>query len=374
VTHWNVSAHAMALVALPLTLIGGPALSGCHRSVAQTAEVHFVVAAPVQSTDAEQSLRLPGEIHARYEMPLSFRVSGQVVQRLAQLGDEVKKGQVLAELDDDDAERNLHVAKAALDAAEQRLIFATRQRDRDEEQSRQDLISQLQLDQTRDAYAAALDARVQAREQLYLAENQLRYTKLTAAHDGAITSQNAEVGQFVSAGQTVFGFAWSMQRNVYVDVPEDSIAPIIPGRAALIRVPSYSQSSWSGRVREVSPAGDPQSHTYRVKVGLDAPDARLILGMTVEVDFPPVRTTDPVRIAASALFHDGDRPAVWVVRRSDSRLELRPVTVLRYRERDVLVSNGLHVGESVVMQGVHTVSAGEKVTPTAPPHPEDAPL
>jgi hypothetical protein len=62
------------------------------------------------------------------------------------------------------------------------------------------------------------------------------------------------------------------------------------------------------------------------------------------------------------------------VRAADARLELRPVAVLSYGERDVLVGSGLHAGERVVMQGVHTVSAGEKVEPIAPPHPEDAPL
>ena len=80
-----------------------------------------------------------------------------------------------------------------------------------------------------------------------------------------------------------------------------------------------------------------------------------------------------MRLPATALFHQGEHPAVWVLRPNDSTLELRPVTVLRYSERDVLIGAGLHAGEQVVMQGVHTVTAGEKVTPIAPPHPEDAP-
>ena len=97
--------------------------------------------------------------------------------------------------------------------------------------------------------------------------------------------------------------------------------------------------------------------------------------MTAEVSLSPQAQGDTqVRVPATALFHDKEQPAVWVVRPSDSTLELRRVSVARYGERDVLVSGGLNAGERVVMQGVHAVSAGEKVEAIAPPHPEDAPL
>jgi multidrug efflux pump subunit AcrA (membrane-fusion protein) len=128
-------------------------------------------------------------------------------------------------------------------------------------------------------------------------------------------------------------------------------------------------------VRDISPAADPQSRTYRIRLALDQPGPQVHLGMTAEVSLAASSTTRPaIRIPATALFHQGEHPAVWVVRAADARLELRPVAVLSYGERDVLVGSGLHAGERVVMQGVHTVSAGEKVEPIAPPHPEDAPL
>jgi multidrug efflux system membrane fusion protein len=133
--------------------------------------------------------------------------------------------------------------------------------------------------------------------------------------------------------------------------------------------------SYSGRVRDISPAADPQARTYRVKLALDTDGQQLPLGMTAQVSLAAKAQSGPqVRIPATALFHDKEQPAVWVVRPSDSTLELRRVTVERYGERDVLVSAGLAAGERVVMQGVHAVAAGEKVEPVAPPHPEDAPL
>jgi RND family efflux transporter MFP subunit len=375
----------------------GVALSGCSRSVAPAAAARPVIALPVQAIDVSPTAQFPGEVHSRYEMPLSFRVPGQLVARSARLGDLVKQGQVLARLDDADAARTRASAQAALDAAEHRLTFATQQRDRDEAQSAQNLISQLQLDQTRDAYASALAGRDEARQQLALADAQWHYQTLVADHDGAITSEQAEVGQVLAAGQPVFGFAWSGERDVIFSVPEDQLAGVAVGQRASVSLLALPGRSYAGHVRDISPAADPLARTYRVKLALDGPGQQLPLGMTAQVALSAAGAAGPaalaaaapsaappspaasgapneIRIPATALFHDKERPAVWVVRPSDSTLELRPVTVQRYGERDVLLSAGLAAGERVVMQGVHDVTAGEKVEPVAPPHPEDAPL
>ncbi|PMQ03468.1 Toluene efflux pump periplasmic linker protein TtgG [Dyella sp. AD56] len=350
-------------------------LSGCGPSAHDSEAARPVIALPASAADGANVLRFPGDIHARYEMPLSFRVPGQLVSREAHLGDSVKKGQVLARLDDADASKNEAAARAALDAAEHRLVFATQQRDRDEAQAKENLISQLQLEQTRDAYTSALANQVQARQQLELAQNQHHYTSLVADRDGAITSEQAEVGQVLAAGQAVFGFAWSGERDVFVDVPESRIGEIKSGQSASVVLSPADGKALTAHVRDIAPAADPVSRTYRVKLGLDDVGPQVHLGMTAAVALQISAQTSPsVRLPATALFHQGEQPAVWVVRPSDMTLELRPVTVLRYGEHDVLVSNGIKAGERVVMQGVHTVSAGEKVAPIDPPHPEDRPL
>jgi RND family efflux transporter MFP subunit len=350
-------------------------LSACGRQAAPADHARPVIALPVEAVDASLAAQFPGEVHSRYEMPLSFRVAGQLVVRSARLGDNVKKGQALAKLDDADALKTQASAQAALDAAEHRLTFATQQRDRDEAQAAQNLISQLQMDQTRDAYASALAGRDQARQQLALARAQLRYHTLAADNDGTITSEAAEVGQVLSAGQAVFGFAWSGERDVDFSVPEGLLAGVAVGQSATVSLLAMPGKSYAGHVRDISPAADPQARTYRVKLALDGAGQQLPLGMTAQVSLAArTEAARAVRIPATALFHDKEQPAVWVVRPSDSTLELRPVTVQRYGEREVLVSAGLHAGERVVMQGVHAVAAGEKVEPVAPPHPEDAPL
>ncbi|RUL62602.1 efflux RND transporter periplasmic adaptor subunit [Dyella dinghuensis] len=349
-------------------------LAACGKKAPEVDQVVPVIALPVQAVDGVSAGRFPGEIHARYEMPLSFRVAGQLTQRYVNPGDLVKKGQALAQLDPTDAGNQLAAAKAALEAAEHRLLFATQQRDRDDAQSKQNLISRLQLEQTQDAYASALAARDQAKQQFELAQNQSRYTTLIADHDGAITSRQADVGQVLAAGQAVFGFAWSGEREAYLDVPESRIDGIVVGQAAKITVPALPGRAFDARVREISPAADPQSRTYLVKLTVDQPASLLQLGMTADVILQSGKSsTVAISIPATALFHQNEHPAVWVVRPADTTLELRPVTIARYGERDVLIASGLQAGERVVMQGVHTVSIGEKVAPIAPPHPEDAP-
>ena len=355
--------------AIPLLL-----LVACGRKAPEAQVASPVIALPVQSVDGQSGGRFPGEIHARYEMPLSFRVGGQLTARYVNAGDVVKKGQALAQLDPSDSANQLAAAKAALEAAEHRLLFATQQRDRDEAQSKQNLISQLQLEQTQDAYASALAGRDQAKQQFELAQNQSRYTTLIADHDGAITSRQADVGQVLAAGQAVFGFAWSGEREVYVDVPESRVDGVTIGQAAKMTLSVLPGHVYEARVREIAPSADPQSRTYLVKLTLDQPGSLLQLGMTADVTMQATKSSAAtVSIPATALFHQDEHAAVWVLRPADATLELRPVTVVRYGERDVWIASGLKAGERIVMQGVHTVSAGEKVAPIAPPHPEDAP-
>ena len=356
------------------TVVMSVLLAACGKKAPEVDQAMPVIALPVQAVDGVSAGRFPGDIHARYEMPLSFRVGGQLTARYVNPGDLVKKGQALAQLDPTDAGNQLAAAKAALDAAEHRLLFATQQRDRDEAQSKQNLISHLQLEQTQDAYASALAARDQAKQQFELAQSQSRYTTLIADHDGAITSRQADTGQVLSAGQAVFGFAWSGEREVYLDVPESRIDGIVIGQAAKVTLPALPGRVFDARVREMSPAADPQSRTYLVKLAIDRPADMLQLGMTADVVLQAVKTSSTaISIPVTALFHQGEHPAVWVIRPADATLELRPVIIDRYGEHDVLIASGLQAGERVVMQGVHTVSIGEKVAPIAPPHPEDAP-
>lgn len=361
--------------ALSLALAGLVTLAACHQQEAAAPGPRPVVAVAVHADGTPFSATLPGEVQARYSTPLSFRINGKIIERRVRLGDTVKMGEVVARLDPADAQKNAASTQAQLDAAQHNLVYAKQQLDRDQAQAHENLISAAQLEQTTNAYASAAAQRDQAAQQAALAKNQLQYTDLIADHNGVITAEEAQTGQNVSSGQAVYNLAWSGDVDVVVDVPESTLAALAVGQSAQVTLSALPGRTFTARVRELSPAADPQSRTYRANLTLLNPGPDVRLGMTADVALPPAngtsQSTASFTLPSTALFHDGNAPAVWVVNGSDNTLALRRVQVTRYDERTVAISGGLKDGEQVVLQGVHTVTAGEKVHPIAPLHPED---
>jgi len=359
-----------ALVSVAVCLSVG--LAACHRAEPAVTMPRSVVVLPVQSATHAAAVSVPAEIEARYVTPLAFRVAGQVRERLVHLGDTVKQGQIVARLDPADSQRNLASSRADLASATQRLDSARVQLERDTVQAREKLISALQLEQTQDAEAAAQAQFQDARER--------------AERDGVITAEQADTGAVLNPGQPVFSMAWSGAIDVVGEVGQSQIGLIRPGASAQLMLAALPDHTLRATVREISPAADPQSRTFRVKLTLDTPDPAIRLGMSGDLriaaaDGDAAHTdpagdavhTDPARftIPATALFHQGDQPAVWVVSATDHRLSLRPVSVLAYGQRSVTVAGGLKAGDTIVVQGVHTLSAGDTVKEVAPLHPED---
>jgi RND family efflux transporter MFP subunit len=363
----NAAAGSALLVAAASCL-----LAACHRAPPPAPPPALVLALPIHSDagNGSEVVHHPVEVAARYSNTMSFRVPGKLIERRVRLGDSVKQGQVIARLDPLDAQKQEASAKAALAAAQHRLAFAQQQLDRDKAQSEQNLIAANQLEQTQDAFTTALAARDQADAQWVVARNSLQYNTLTADHDGVITSENADTGQVVSAGQAVYGLAWTGDTDVILDAAESELGRISIGQAASVTFIALPNQQFAARVREIAPAADPQSRTYRVKLTMTEPAQAVRLGMTGDAVLAPSASTstDPTTytVPATALFHKDNGPAVWVVEGSSSTLQLRPVKVGSYSERATLITNGLHEGDMVVLAGVHTVYAGERVAPVRP--------
>ncbi|MFL9906374.1 efflux RND transporter periplasmic adaptor subunit [Paraburkholderia sp. RL17-337-BIB-A] len=391
--HRSARPARLRRAAFALALAGLVTLAACSKKEPAAPTPRPVVAVAVHADgSATAAASLPGEVQARYSTPLSFRVSGKIIERRVRLGDVVKNGQILARLDPADAQKNAAGAQAQLEAAQHSFVYAKQQLDRDQAQARENLIAPAQLEQTTNAYASAAAQRDQAVQQAALSKDQLQYTTLIADHAGVITAEQADTGQNVSAGQAVYNLAWSGDIDVICDVPESALARLSVGQTAKITLAALPGRSFNARVRELSPAADPQSRTYRAKLTLDNPGPDVRLGMTADIALAGPSPSNSVAnsaasqssaftVPATALFHDGTQPAVWVVRPTDNApgvgtpgvgtLELRRVTVTRYNERTIVIGQGLKDGERVVLQGVHTVTAGEKVHVIPPLHPED---
>lgn len=293
------TSRATSLPTAALSLL----FAACHHAGPPPPTPAVVVALPVHPdarTGAGEPIRYPIEVTARYSNTMSFRVPGKVIKRMVRLGDPVKQGQVIAQLDPVDAQKQAASAQAALDAAEHRLVYARQQLDRDKAQNEANLIAANQLEQTQDSFTAALAGRDQAAAQLVVARNNLQYNTLIADHDGLITSENADTGQFVSAGQAVYGLAWLGDTDVILDAAESDLGRISGGQAAKISFPALPGHEFEAHVREIAPAADPQSRTYRVKLTLAGPPAAVRFGMTGDATLEAGRGGGPAANGARA--------------------------------------------------------------------------
>lgn len=341
--------NVLLIMALPLLL------AACGKDAEPPASVERPASTIVVGVAADDSGNVySGEVHARYETVLGFRIGGKIVERLADAGAQVRKGQVLARLDAADTGLQESAAMAQYRLAEEEMK-------RYRELREKGFVSQSALD----AKETALKA---ASAQAGLARNQAAYTSLASDRDGVVSATFAEVGQVVSAGQPVLRVAQQGEREVTFSVPESRFSSIkvgMPAEIELNATDSNAQSTVKGHVREISPAADPASRTYPVRVSFDAANARVALGMTARVRLKESANNSAQRssgflIPLTAIFQQGDKPAVWIVA-ADRSVSLRAVEVAAYRDDGALISGGIVAGERIVSAGVHKLSAGEKI-------------
>jgi multidrug efflux system membrane fusion protein len=326
-------------------------LGGCGKESAPLTRIEQAALTQIVGTVATDNGHIySGEIRARYETQLGFRIGGKIIERLVDAGARVKPGQVLARLDPADSSLQASSARA-----QYRLAMDDAMRYR--ELRSKNFVSQSALD----AKEAALKA---AAAQAGLAGNQTSYTVLRADHAGVIAATLAEVGQVVNAGQPVLRLAQDGEREVAIAIPETQFAKLKIGMPADVVLWSEADHSgaahFSGHLRELVPAADPASRTYAARVALSGTGARATLGMTAQVRFRDHARHDQLIVPLSAIFQQGDQAAVWVVA-ADRGISLRKVEVAAYRDNGAVIAGGLTAGERIVSAGVHKLNAGEKI-------------
>src|SRR5690606_26568742 len=212
------------------------------------------------------ALAYPGEVRAREETALSFRVGGKIVRRLVEVGERVKRGQLLAELDPGDLRLQASAAQAQLAAAEAELERAAADKARYKQLAAEQLVSRSALQAQEAALAAAAGQARAARASLGVARNQAGYAELRAPADGVIALRQAEAGQVVAAGQAVFGLAGKGAREIAIALPEARIEDFAVGQRAAVELWSARGKRLPARIREIAPAADPQTRTFAARV------------------------------------------------------------------------------------------------------------
>jgi len=337
------------------------ALAACGKT--GPAPAHAVPVLVVHPDPAGEAVSAyPGEVRAREEAALSFRVGGNLLRRQVDAGQRVRKGQLLAELDVADYALQARAAQAQYAAAEADLVRARDDQKRYAALAAQQLVSRSALDTQTAALKAAQGQADAARSNLDVARNQAAYAQLRAPQDGVIASRQAEAGQVVAAGQTIYALAADGAREVAIALPESRIRDFTVGQAVEVELWSQPGRRWPGTLREIAPAADAQARTYATRVSL-APQAldAVELGQSARV-FVHVRDGAlQVPLAAVQPGASPQQAGVWVVDPARGVVRLREVALGAYGADSVPVLSGLEAGDWVVAAGGHLLREGQQV-------------
>ena len=337
-------------------------LSGCSKPPPAAEPLRAVKVVTVGEDAQRASVEYAGEVRARVESRLGFRVGGKIIRRPVELGQRVKAGEVLAQLDPQDYKLSVDAARAQLAAAATNRDLAAADFKRYKDLREQNFISSAELERRETTLKAAQAQVDQAQAQLTGQGNQAAYTTLVADVSGVVTAVDAEVGQVVAAGTPVIRIAQDGARDVVFVVPEDKLQAMRVGAQALIKLWA-SNTTQPATVREVAASADPVTRTFSVKLALDATNAAP-LGATVSVTVAGLGqgAVALLKLPTSALLRDGRNSAVWVLDSASMSVKLTPVEIATADGNEVVVRSGLVPGMQVVTAGVHVLQPGQKVS------------
>lgn len=335
-------------------------LASCSKPPAATEDVRPVRVMTVAPAATTIAAELSGEVRPRIESRVGFQVAGRIIERKVEVGQRVKAGQVLAVLDAADYQLGAAAAKAQLAAAQvdrdqQRIDYK-----RFEELNRQGFISGAELERRRAALDAAEARFDSAAAQASVSGNQAAYASLRAPEGGVVTAIDAEVGQVVTAGQSVVRIAQSAEKEVLVALPESRLDQ-------LKRIPEVRVSLWTGRadlrgrVREIAPLADAATRTYPARIALIDPPAEVALGMTATVRFEAPLPQPVIAVPMQALLRDGEATYVWKLDAARTSVTRYPVQVATISGNDLVIAQGVAPGDVLVTAGVHQLKDGQKV-------------
>lgn len=348
---------AWLAAALPLLL-----LAACSKPEAPAEPIRAVKVISIGVSTLQSGYEFSGEVKPRVESRVGFRVAGKITRRQAEVGQHVKAGQVLAQLDPQDYRLAAEAARAQVAAATTNRDLAAADHKRYLTLREQNFISGAELERRESTLKAAQAQLEQAQAQLAAQGNQAQYTSLVADVSGVITAVEAEPGQVVSAGMTVVRIAQDGARDVVFSVPEDKVAGVRPGSPVAVRLWAGS-GQLAGRIREVAASADPATRTYAVKVSLDAA-VQPPLGATVTVVPHALNQAGAavIKVPTSALRQEGKGTAVWVLDQATMTIKSQPVQIATADGNEAVIASGLQPGMLVVAAGVHVLQPGQKVT------------
>jgi membrane fusion protein, multidrug efflux system len=360
--------------ALIVALAAVTALAACSKTETAPDPVRAVRTLTISPQTAGGAYEYAGEVKSRTESRLSFRVGGKMLARKVDLGDTVKAGQVLAQLDPQDLRLGQDAARASVAMAQASYDQNAADFKRYKDLHDQGFIGPAELDRRDMALKTAKAQLDQAKAQANVQGNQASYAALLADASGVVTGVEVEPGMVVAAGTPVLRLAHDGARDVVFSVPEDKVGLVKamtaqPGRFK-VRLWGADAPALPATIREISAAADPITRTFLIKADVGSASG-MRLGQTATVLMELPQTAGVTKLPLSALREEQGKSAVWLVDRGNMTVKSQFVTLAGADGNEAIISSGLASGQVVVTAGVHVLNPGQKVKfyvdPGAPP-------
>jgi RND family efflux transporter MFP subunit len=332
--------------------------------------VPSVAVAPPDARVLNATLDLPGRLEAYSRAPIFARVSGYVSSWSADMGAQVKAGQVLAEVEAPDLDQQLLQARADLVSQQSSAKLSEATLTRRKSLIASNFVSMQEIDERTADLANKKAAVNSGQANVERLEALAGYKKITAPFDGIVTQRNTDVGALISGGTgtglAMFVISDIKKLRVYVDVPQNYVPAIKLGAKAIISVPDYPGRTFPATVEASSQSVDIASGTTRMQLVLENPKGELMPGGYANVKMSLARDTAPLHIPASALIFDRSGLRVATVT-ADDKILFKTVTIARDLGRDIELASGVVADDRIVTAPPDGLSDGDRVRVTGDP-------
>lgn len=327
----------------------------------------YVKTALPKTGDAGQALVLPGTLQGFVQAPVAARASGYVKRWTRDIGAQVQKGDLLAEIETPEIDQQLTQARAARDQTAASLGLASSTADRWEGLRQQNVVSQQDLDERRStaqqakANLAAAEANVQRLQQL------IAFKRVTAPFAGVITRRNVDVGDLIdNSGKPLFMLSQTDPLRVYVNVPQSYAQLVKVGQQVVVTQSEMRGQKFTGSVARTAASIDAASRTMQVEVALPNKEGALLPGAYVQVQLP-LLASQALRVPNNALLFRAAGTQMAVID-AQGRVKLRTITLGRNYGTDAEVLDGIAAGDRFVLNPPDAMADGDQVA-IAPDEP-----
>ncbi|RXZ69338.1 efflux RND transporter periplasmic adaptor subunit [Fusobacterium necrophorum] len=345
--------------------------SFCFLSCGKKAEEERIRPVKIQEIGKESSeeiiLEYPASIQAKQETVLSFQVAGKVENIFVNVGDFVKKGQILAKLEEQDYNLNMEANRQKFEASRAVAENAKLQFERVKTLYQNNAIAKKEYDMVLSQYKSAIAAEKANQAAFSHSQNEFQYGVLRASYDGFISKKMGEVGSVIAAGTPIFVLSSKEVSEVAIQVGSKDLEKIKSGKEFHFILDDDKTKHYPLHLKSVSSTPDMTKLSYPVLLELTKQEEKnLYAGMsgTVHVVLPK-ENMEEIRLPISAIFEENG--SFVYLYGANNRVEKREVRLGELRGNgEIQILSGLKRGEKVIVAGVATIHEGQAVKPLPP--------